>query len=209
MKRINLCLIILVMMLTACVSKRQLTLIPDTQQEQITTQMPQFKIAYGDLLIIKISALNAEAAIPFNQESAYQVRPDGCIEIPLLGYLNILGKTEVEAKELILEKLKDKLQNPHVYLSLANATISVIGEVNSPQKIGISTPISIFDAISYANDFTSNARRDCVDVLRIENGVAKKYVVNLLSKDVFQSPCYYLTNHDVVIVRPLYGKPAN
>jgi polysaccharide export outer membrane protein len=47
---------------------------------------------------------------------------------------------------------------------------------------------------------------DRVLVIREENGVRKVYPHDLRSKDIFESPAYYLQQNDIVYVEPKYKK---
>jgi polysaccharide export outer membrane protein len=39
-------------------------------------------------------------------------------------------------------------------------------------------------------------------VIRTENGIRRSYSVDLQSKDLFDSPAYYLKQNDVVYIKP-------
>ena len=85
-----------------------------------------------------------------------------------------------------------------------NLSVAVMGEVARPGRYNIIRDnFTLFDAISSAGDLTIRGRRDGVIVLREEDGVQKKYVVNLCSaRGVLSSPVYYLQQNDMVYVEP-------
>ena len=58
------------------------------------------------------------------------------------------------------------------------------------------------DAIANAGDLKSNAKLGSVAVIRENNGERKIYVHDIRSKEIFQSPCYYLQQNDIVYVEP-------
>lgn len=52
------------------------------------------------------------------------------------------------------------------------------------------------------HDITRYGRRDNVKVVREENGKVQTYVLDLQSKEILDSPCYYLQQNDIVYVEP-------
>lgn len=200
----------LLLLLTACTSVKQMTLLQGSTDQTQQPVYPEFVIESGDELHIAIQALSQEAAAPFNTATnVYVVDSNGQIELPNLGIFSMLGLTLNQVQETIAAKLQENLQKVFVTVSFHNASIVILGEVNKPQRLGITKPISIFEAIGAVNGLTTNARINAVEVLRNQNGQVTKYILDLSSSDVFQSPCYYLVKGDVVNVRPLHAVSSN
>ena len=57
-----------------------------------------------------------------------------------------------------------------------------------------------------AGDLNISGQRHNVVVNREENGMKKQYQIDLLSKNIFTSPVYYLQQNDVVYVEPNYAR---
>ena len=57
-----------------------------------------------------------------------------------------------------------------------------------------------------AGDLNISGQRDDILVFREENGMKVEYKVDLLSKQIFTSPVYYLQQNDVVYVNPNYAR---
>ncbi|MBC7508351.1 MAG: hypothetical protein H7320_06325 [Ferruginibacter sp.] len=68
---------------------------------------------------------------------------------------------------------------------------------------------TILEAISIAGDLTEIAKRDNILVVREVDGKRNYARVNLLSKDLFKSPYFYLKTNDVVYVEPVKAKFIN
>jgi polysaccharide export outer membrane protein len=62
------------------------------------------------------------------------------------------------------------------------------------------------EAIGIAGDLQITGMRDNVLVIREVDGKRVEYRVDLRSKDIFNSPVYYLTQNDVVYVEPNRAK---
>jgi polysaccharide export outer membrane protein len=179
----------------------------------------------NDLLSIIIGSLSPESDAIFNvpnqymtssmsysatasggrsQSLGYLVDPDGNIELPLSGKINIQGlKTQVAA-DTIRQRLLKYLREPTVTIRSLNFKVSVLGEVNRPAVYVIPDErITLPEVLSLAGDLTVYGRRENVTIIREENGVRQYAKINLLTREVFDSPYYYLHKNDVVYVEPV------
>lgn len=135
----------------------------------------------------------------------YLVDNDGYIDYPVLGKLYVAGLTTRECEALIRRELKQYLNEvPNVTVRTSNYKISVLGEVKNPGTYTISDErITIFQALALAGDMTLFSVRDDVLLLR-EDSAGKRQVIHLdlTQADVALSPHYYLTQNDIVYVKP-------
>ncbi len=139
--------------------------------------------------------------------TGYLVEADGNIKFPLIGKIKAEGLTRLQLENLLTDLLKDYTKNPVVNVRFLNYNFSVLGEVSSPGKYQMITErTTILDAISAAKDLTTLGRRENVLVVREEQGRRTAGRVNLLSKDVFNSPFFYLKTNDVIYVEPVNSK---
>ena len=90
-----------------------------------------------------------------------------------------------------------------VTVKLMNFTVSVLGDVARPGQIKVEGErMTIFEALSQVGDLTIFGQRNNVMVIREENGMRTIGQLDLSSKEVFNSPYYYLHQNDVVYVEP-------
>ena len=137
----------------------------------------------------------------------YLVEPDGKIKIPFIGKVQAEGLTRQQLEANLTVMFKEYTKNPVVNVRFLNYSFSVLGEVTRSGRHVMQTErATLLDAISLAGDLTDLARRDNVTVIREENGERKVGRINLLSKDFFNSPYFYLRNNDVVYVEPVKAK---
>lgn len=209
-------------LLTACTAPREVLYlqdITDLKQEEISKGY-EVKIHEDDLLGIIVNSKEEELALPFNMPMVsyqigstynqprvvgYLVDKNGDIDFPFLGKLHVLGMTRMELTEMIKKKLseEDLLKDPIVTVQFLNFKVSVIGEVARPGTFEISGDrITLLEALSRAGDLTIYGRRDRVAVIREENGKRTILYHDLRSSDIFNSPCYYLQQNDIVYVEP-------
>ena len=134
--------------------------------------------------------------------SRYTITADGSITLPVLGHITLQGMTTEQAEMTLRQAAQQHLKDPIVRVLITNAHITIIGEVRNAGTFAITQPVPLLTALGMANDLTSNARRDNLLIQRQENGQIRQYRINLLSDDLFSSPCYYLQKGDILYVSP-------
>ena len=71
--------------------------------------------------------------------------------------------------------------------------------VNGPIKIP-GEKITVIEAIGLAGGVSEIGKMTNIKILREQNGVRQVGKIDLSSKDIFESPFYYLVQNDVLIV---------
>ena len=148
----------------------------------------------------------SDANLSTTQVACYTVDETGCIDFPVLGKLNLIGKTRSEVASYIKHELisRQMLKDPIVTVDFLDLFFSVMGEVNSPGRFLMDhDKTTLIDALSRAGDLTINGRRDNVLVMREENGKQMAYRVDLTNiQSLYNSPVYYLKQGDMIYVEP-------
>lgn len=202
------------MFLVSCGSRKDIVYLQDFENnEKIVNDddvEPRFKA--NDIVSIFVSAYDMEAVTPFNlsngegenaQAVDYIVDKDGYIDYPVLGKIQLKGKTVSAAKDIFISKLGKYLKDPIVNIRIKNYRVTVLGAVKNPGTYLISGErITILEAIGLAGDLDIKGIRDNVLVIRDVDGTKVSTRVNLKSKDFLHSPVYYLSQNDVVYVEP-------
>lgn len=184
-----------------------------------------YRLQVNDILYIDIKAENPEIVALFKNtqgstttsqsESAlyftgYSVDRHGNILIPYIGELNVLGYTVKEVREKIEVELAKYLKNVDsvfVTVKLAGINFVITGEIGSPGTVYLSqNEVTIVDAIANSGDITIYGDRENVEVIRKTIDGVKKYKVNMLNIDIFESPNFYIKPNDIIYVPPLKQK---
>ena len=181
----------------------------------------------NDRLDIKVSCKNPELAVPFNAmvgsyqvasdgsvksagvdvNAGYRVDADGNIVFPILGKINVGGKTLKEVTEIIETKIEEGsyIKNPEVSIDFLNFKYTVLGAVNSKGSYTVDGDrITLIEAIAKAGDLSKNARLDRVAVIRMVDGKQEIFYNDIRTAEIFMSPTYYLQQNDIVYVEPKY-----
>jgi polysaccharide export outer membrane protein len=84
-----------------------------------------------------------------------------------------------------------------------NFKIIVLGEVGHPGTLNVpGERITIWEAIGLAGDITEDGKRNSVRVIREVNNKREIGMIDLSSKNLFESPYFNLMQNDVILVEP-------
>lgn len=148
----------------------------------------------------------SDASLSTSQVASYTVDENGNIDFPVLGKLNIQGKTRSEVAAFVKKELIDRqmLKDPIVTVDFLDLFFSVMGEVNTPGRFLMDhDKTTLIDALSRAGDLTINGRRDNVLVMREEGNKEMAYRIDLTNiQSLYNSPVYYLKQGDLIYVEP-------
>jgi polysaccharide export outer membrane protein len=135
------------------------------------------------------------------QNNGYRVDANGFIDYPIIGKVKVSGLTLRELKDLLSVRLKDFMKDPVVEANIINYKVTVLGEVGKPGEIvSHNQKISIIDAIAAAGDIPITGRKDNVLIVRETEGKREFARLNLNSRNVFNSPYFYLKQNDMIYV---------
>ena len=221
-------------MATSCTSYKTVPYMMNSETVNLDSSavLYEARIMPKDELTITVNyPEDAEAVVPFNLTATpalgqgrnilssqptlqtFLVTNEGTINFPVLGKLEVKGKTVNEVENMIASKIEGTyLKNrPVVTVRLSNYKISVLGEVNSPGTYTVpSEKVSIYGALAMAKDMTIWGRRDNVKLIR-EDATGKKSIheLDLNDANIIKSPYFYLQQNDVLYVTPNKTKSKN
>jgi polysaccharide export outer membrane protein len=109
------------------------------------------------------------------------VRTDGKISFPLLGDVQAAGRTPMEIRKEIEERLKAYVDNPIVTVTVkspASQKFYILGEVKKTGEYPLIKGLTVLQAFAIAGGFTDWASKKEIILLRYENGKQKVYNIN-------------------------------
>jgi polysaccharide biosynthesis/export protein len=218
-------IILILIMLTACTSKKELAYLsnlPETGgEESFTMAIPDYKLQPRDILYITIKAMTPDGFISdflsvnrgqsnanmIQAESGgylygYDINSLGFIELPAIGMIHVAGMTLEETRKVISQEVEKVFKNSTVECKLLSFKFTVIGEVRSPGTyINYNNYLTVLEAIGRAGGLSDFGRRDKILVIRPAEGGTKTFKLNLQDKKILSSEAYFLLPNDVVIVQ--------
>ncbi|MBC9934336.1 polysaccharide biosynthesis/export family protein [Chitinophaga qingshengii] len=217
------------MCLFACSAPKNITYfkdIPDSlgskEIEQALYKTPLIQV--DDILQVNIQTLDPGATALLNQQNApswpsagvtggpanisgYLVDKDGNIVLPLIGKMQVKGKSTEEVRLAVTEKATQFYKDPVVNVRFVNFKITVLGEVARPSTYVMpNEKVTLLDAIGMAGDLTIYGKRENILLIRDKDGKKEFVRFNLNNTNLFTSPYYYLQQGDVVYVEPNKSK---
>jgi len=177
-------------------------------------KVPELRIQKNDLLSIQISSLSTKPELSdaiYNQVSAagstsagYLVDAQGNIEHHRLGVIHAEGLTKQELAAEIKKRLTvpvELLKDPTVIIRFMNFKVTVLGQVGQQGPVTVpGERLTVLEAIGLAGGITDYGKKDKVKVVREINGQRETGIIDLSSKDIFDSPYYNLVQNDLLIV---------
>ncbi len=183
--------------------------------------IPELRIQKGDLLSIQVYSLSTKPDVdqlynlPVASASAtgatqgataagFLVDNTGNIEHPRLGLFHAEGLTKHELATAVKKRLTEPvelLSNPTVIVRYLNFRVTILGQVGREGPVTVpGERLTILEAVGLAGGITDYGKKNDIKILREINGQRETGVIDLSSKDFFESPYYNLMQNDVVIV---------
>lgn len=224
----------MIIVLGSCGSSKNVTYLQNLDSISLAPSRGLYdaKIMPKDQLMITVSTTDYEASRPFNLTvhnslgsagsissgggslQQYVVDNSGFINFPVVGKIHVEGLSVHETEDLIKSKIQPYLartENPIVTVRMASYRITVIGEVNKPGVIPVTTErMSILEALAQAGDLSIYGLRDNIALIRTDAAGEKHQVrLNLNDANIINSPYYYVQQDDVIYVEPNNVKAKN
>lgn len=210
---------------SSCATKKEILYFQDIEKIENMQAPSDFVpvIEVNDVLRIDVSSLNDELVEPFrmdlssqnggggggtanNSLMGYLVDENGNINFPVLGKVQVKGKTRGEVEEMLSQQIEKYVKDAVVRVRIVNFKVTVLGETGSNVIEVSDGRISIPQAIAMSGDITYDGKRDNILVIRNHQGELSYEHVDLTSAEVFQNPYYYLKQNDIVYVEPTYRR---
>ncbi|MEN9337283.1 MAG: hypothetical protein RLZZ500_2270 [Bacteroidota bacterium] len=215
-------------LLFSCSTKKDVLFFQDKSKLNAPISYQAPKIQVNDILSIQVSTLQPELSLPYNliQQNAnsaniqieslklqgYLVSPEGAVNFPVLGTIQVVGKTPQELEIYIKTTLEQggHLVSPTINVRLLNGKVTILGEVSRPGTYGFTEQnISVLQAIGLAGDLTIRGKRKEVLLIREDAGQRNYTTLDLTQTNWFDSQYYYVRPNDVLVVNPNTARVKN
>lgn len=227
-------LILCALLLTSCVSRKQLIYLQANDQEQVkmlqSVATPQYRLQTNDVISLNIKAIDPELVAIFNptnrngsdngnttrrEQDAYYdgftVDGHGNIRIPIIGEMNVMGFTLDEVRLKIEKELLDtyfnKAANIFVTVKMAGLRFTINGEIGTPgTKTMFQDRVTVLEAVANSGDITLTGDRKKVTIIRQYPYGTEMHDIDLTDRKVMESPYFYLQPNDYIYIKPLPQK---
>lgn len=164
----------------------------------LSAQASEMSIEPGDVLSIVVQGQEAYTKV-------VTVNSKGMIDYPYMNNVPVTGMSTGALQEFLTYKLVAVVSRPVVLVSIPEAyliAVSVLGQVNNPGVVQLSTQSSVQEAIQKAGGGTAMARLDGIKIVREVEGNIRTQIVNLQEFMATGDPnlLYPLRDGDKIIV---------
>lgn len=213
-------LILFVILFNSCASQKNIVYLQDNILNTMieTAEGGEIRFKPNDIISIYVSSRKPELASIFNGGSnstdgkistgsglGFMVDLEGNIDYPILGEIKVAGFTKIELEKHLKSKIIESkmIDDATVTVEYKNLTFSTIGEVSRPSVYSITKEkTTIFEALSQSGDLLINGLRERVYLTRRVDNALITYQVDLRSRDIYQSPAFYIQQNDMIYVEP-------
>ena len=214
------------MLLAACSTPAKLSYLRDLEYNVPfdARPAPELRLKVDDRISIQVFSEQMELAVPFNSagiriegdngsllSSTYGVDARGNINFPILGQLHVEGKSLNEVEKEIAEDIVQRgyIKEPVVKAELENFTVTVIGQLGQKIIPVEGSSLNMIQLLAQLSGDLESAKIPDVMVIRTENGMRQAYQVDFQTKELYNSPVFYLQQNDVIYVKPRGLKLSN
>lgn len=184
----------------------------DSLQAQALTLMPNdqisFKLATRDgYEFVDILRTNGggQNQLQGQQTAAitYLVRPDGNVEFPLIGEVNVLGLTRLDLENLLEQKYSTIYNDPFIVLSVTNRRVFVFMGLDGAKVIPLPREnTTLMEVIALAGGITKGAKSHKIRVIRGDLDAPSIKKVDLSTIDGLKDANFLIQPNDMVVVEP-------
>lgn len=176
-------------------------------------KIPELKIQKNDILSINVYSASTDprSDAPYNlpasaANAGFLVDAVGNIQYPQLGTIHVEGLTKQDLSAEIKKRLTtpvELLKDPSVIIRFLNFKVTILGQVGREGSVTVpGERLTILEALGLAGGITDYGKKNSVKIVRETNGQRETGIVDLSSKDIFESPYYNLVQNDLIIVEP-------
>lgn len=226
-----LCLSLIFGILSSCSYKRKNTLFKtakkikasapvaafDDKGESIAEKNENYKhrIKVGDRVLIHFlnnydigqaseQSATSTANLDGAGEKGYLVNYDSTVTLPLVGRLNIIGLTRLEAAKKLEEEYGKFIINPIVEVNIVSLSVTILGEVVTPGKILLDKEnTSVVDVIALSGGFKDTGKKNRVRIIRNNEVI----LVDLRQIESLKNKSIIIQDGDIIYIEP-YGVKA-
>jgi polysaccharide biosynthesis/export protein len=184
---------------------------------------PNYLVKKKDILYVRVISSNDEVNKLFNANansssigsqgtnpfylSGYTVNDSGSIILPIVGEIHVEGKNISEIRDSVSLKVRERVNNVEITVSLVSFYLTFIGEFNHQGKISVmQDKINMLEAISLAGGISDYGDKRRILVLRQTDDGTATFRVDLTKRSLLVADNYFLRPDDILIAEPMKNK---
>ena len=192
----------------------------DTLEKNNTEVINNYKIKPQDILQIRnlqnmkyiVDDAPAEGNTPGSASGSgsgsnsegqtYQVEEDGSVALPVIGHVQVVGLTRMQAAKQIEDLYrKTLLKDPIIELKIVNLKVTVLGEIKSQGNYPlVKDKTTLVEMIGEAGGLTDRANEKNIKIIRGNQNNPQVTLIDLSDIKSLSNPATILQNGDIIYI---------
>lgn len=192
----------------------------DTLEKNNTEVINNYKIKPQDILQIRnlqnmkyiVDDAPAEGNTPGSASGSgsgsnsegqtYQVEEDGSVALPVIGHVQVVGLTRMQAAKQIEDLYrKTLLKDPIIELKIVNLKVTVLGEIKSQGNYPlVKDKTTLVEMIGEAGGLTDRANEKNIKIIRGNQNNPQVTLIDLSDIKSLSNPSTILQNGDIIYI---------
>jgi polysaccharide export outer membrane protein len=144
-------------------------------------------------------------SLGFANSMTYTIMPDSLVKLPVIGNLNIVGKSIKETELFIENEFKSLYVDPFVQISVTNKRVIVFPGSGGDSKVVYLTNnnTTLLEVLALAGGITERGRASKIKLMRGEKENKKVYLIDLSTIDGLKYADLIIQNGDYLYIEPV------
>ena len=194
----------IVMLFSSCITNQEkLYLQKENRKTYVEVPFKQYRLGVNDEIIYYLMTTSQETQTLYNLGSSitFRIFDDGCVLLPTVGRVQIVGLTIREAERVLSERFRSVVQDAEVKIALSNNYFYVQGDNGKGQFSLYKENLNIFQAMALAGDISSIGDKSRIQIIRKgSDGIDHIETFDLRKASVIESEYYYVRPNDVIYI---------
>lgn len=198
----SLFLFLVVTLFSSCITNQEkLYLQKEGRKAYSVVPFRQYRLNINDEIVYYLMTTSAETQALYNNSNNFRIYEDGCVLLPTIGRINIVGLTIREAEQVLTEKFRIVALDSEVKIALANNYFYVEGDGGKGQFPLYKENLNIFQAMALAGDISSIGDKSHIKIIR-KGADGKDHIetFDLRKESIIESEYYYIRPNDVIYI---------
>lgn len=154
----------------------------------------------------KSATASAEGSGLSGNSGGYLVNYDSTVILPLLGRINLIGLTRLEASAKLEKEYSKYIVNPIIDLNIASLGVTILGEIENPGKYYVDKEnTTLVDVIALSGGIKDSGKKKNIKIIRGTEVI----IVNLKKIEALDSKTLTMHDNDIVYIEPYDVKAAS
>lgn len=206
------------LLFSSCASYRQNIMFRATNMEAVQTQVrateKNYVIQKNDRLELEVytskgerlvdpdrylSTGNMQAAATKQEVNSYLVGQDGVVKLPMVGSINLVGLTIIQAEELLQKEFTKFYKEPFVILKYTNKRVIILGAPGGQVIPLMNENMRLTEVLALAKGINNDARASNIRIMRGDT----LFIADLTTFEGYKKNDILIEPGDIVYVEPI------